>query len=101
LADGNVAPSKTQINQLRGAIRNIVDTRTAGIGLKTATFTPDTAGKAITPGLTLAALMSRLAYWRIEYGNKINTHIAVNASYDAKGHVQIDSAGGLEVTVGS
>jgi hypothetical protein len=100
LVDANITPSSQQQNQLRNAIRNIVDTRTAIVSDKTVQFTATSSGQALTSGDTLATLFSKLAFWRSEYTNLINTHKATDAAYDTKGHVQISATGGLTISSG-
>ena len=100
LTDAGLTPSSQQQNQLRNAIWNIVDTRTAILSDKTVNFTAATVAQALASGDTLATLFSKLAYWRPEYTNLINTHKAIDAAYDTKGHVQISATGGLTISGG-
>jgi hypothetical protein len=100
LADGNVTPSQAQQNQLRSAIRNIVDLRTADVSDKAVNFTQATTGQALTSGDTLSTLLGKLAYWRIEYTKNLNNHAAMDATYDTKGHLKISPTGGLTIASG-
>jgi hypothetical protein len=100
LVDGNITPSITEQNQLRDALRNIIDLRLANVSDKKVDFTPATIGQALTSGDTLSMLFSKLAYWRCEYTRNLNNHAAVDASYDTKGHLKVGPIGGLTIADG-
>jgi hypothetical protein len=101
LADGNVTPTQGTADQLRTALRNIVDLRTASVAEKTVEFIAATTGQALTSGDTLATLFSKLAYWRTEYTNNLNNHIATDATSSVKGHLSVNVTGGLTITGGA
>lgn len=100
LTDGNITPSQATQNQLRDAIRNIVDARVADVSSKVVIFTPATMAQALASGDTLATLFSKLAFWRIEYTKNLNNHAAIDATYDTKGHLKISPTGGLTIASG-